>query len=214
MVQLTQDRDTYYPLRVALEDGTPVTLRSLAPTDAEALLRHYAPSAEAGDTEDGFAPPADRAQFGGAGAEVVPPLLALAEGRIVGEATLDRGPAGASADAARARLRLDPDYRERGLGSVLLRELRAIAFDLELDRLVLELDGPPDLRDTARRLGFREVAGHAGDGIRRSGGPTPLELQPGNWALCAPPEAATFADLRFAAATHGSPARLPLAALR
>src|SRR5438477_513171 len=127
MVQLTQDRDTYYPLRLALKDGTPVTLRSLAPADAGTLLRGHAPSAEEGYSEDGVAaPPAGPARFESAGDEVVPPILALAEGSIVGEATLDRHSVGAGAETARARLRLDPDYHARGLGAVLLRELRAI----------------------------------------------------------------------------------------
>jgi GNAT superfamily N-acetyltransferase len=164
------NRQAYYPLEVSLPDGTPVQLRPLgfAREDARAHLDDLARARRSG---------------GAAGDDHPFQLLALADSGVVAAATLEPYAAGGHTGAARARLRLDPDFDRRGLGPVLLRELLDLTFDLEIDRLILELDGQPGLYDAAVGSGFLQIPAGPDD---RPSGRIQLEFQPGAWLACAP----------------------------
>jgi ribosomal protein S18 acetylase RimI-like enzyme len=91
--------------------------------------------------------------------ERVLPLLALVEGKVVGDATLHRRPLGWTRHLCKVRLVIDPAYRQKGLGSLLVRELIEIAKGLKLERLVVELMGSQQAALAAfRHLGFERAA--------------------------------------------------------
>src|SRR5579883_2118826 len=131
-----------YPRDMGLRDGTRLTIRPLEQADCAALLAFFQriPEQERFFLKDDVTSPAvidrwtreldyDRAL----------PLIALDGGRIVADAVLLRQRGGARSHLAELRLVVDPDYRHRGLGSLLMRELTEIAYDAELDQLVFEL---------------------------------------------------------------------------
>jgi ribosomal protein S18 acetylase RimI-like enzyme len=59
----------------------------------------------------------------------------------------------------KARLVIDPQYRQKGLGSLLVKELIEIGKGLKLERLVVELTGGQQAALVAfRHLGFERAA--------------------------------------------------------
>jgi GNAT superfamily N-acetyltransferase len=91
--------------------------------------------------------------------ERVLPLLALVDGRVVGDATLHRRKLGWTRHLGKLRLVIDPDYRQKGVGSLLVKELIEIAKGLKLERLVVELTGSQQAALAAfRHLGFERAA--------------------------------------------------------
>lgn len=154
---------TAYPKQVSLRDGRAVTVRPLASTDADALLKFFLGL----PTEDRYflkhdvtspkvvgswtaQPDYDRAL----------PLIACAGDELVADATLIRSPHGAYRDVANVRVIVAPHYRYQGLGTALLRDLCDIAADAELDRVTAELvSGVQDDAITAtEQLGFIRAA--------------------------------------------------------
>jgi GNAT superfamily N-acetyltransferase len=87
------------------------------------------------------------------------PLIAIHNGRIVGDATLHFSHVGWTKHQGEIRLTTDPRYREKGLGTILLEDLIDIATDLGLEQLSAEI---PPVLDKAfylfEKLGFEEVA--------------------------------------------------------
>jgi ribosomal protein S18 acetylase RimI-like enzyme len=71
--------------------------------------------------------------------ERILPLVAEAGGEIVADATLHRPPAGWMRHAAAVRLVIAPAYRGKGLGTLLINELVALAEETDLERVDVEL---------------------------------------------------------------------------
>jgi len=151
-------RISRYPRDVELRSEQRVTLRPMQAGDAEALMAFFQhiPEGERFFLKDDVTSPAvvcdwarhldyDRAL----------PLLAFAGDRIVADAVLIRHRGGARSHLAEVRLVVDPEYRQRGLGQTLLRELAEIAYDAELDQIVFELveDAEDDSIEAAQFLG-------------------------------------------------------------
>jgi GNAT superfamily N-acetyltransferase len=91
--------------------------------------------------------------------ERVLPLLVLVDGRVVGDATLHRRRLGWTRHLGKVRLVIDPQYRQKGLGSLLVKELIEIGKGLKLERLVVELTGGQQAALVAfRHLGFERAA--------------------------------------------------------
>jgi GNAT superfamily N-acetyltransferase len=95
------------------------------------------------------------------------PLLALLDGKIVGDGTLHHRRAGARRHVGEVRV-VAPAYRNRGVGRALLHQLIALAGDKGLKKLLFEVvaDTEPAARRTAQVLGFVPVAllpGHVCD---------------------------------------------------
>ncbi len=90
----------------------------------------------------------------------VVPMVALAEGRIVADATLHRHRAGARRHIGEIRVVVEPEFRNQGLGSLLVRELVDIAYDNAMDGVVFELvEGKEDgAIKLAEKLGAKRVA--------------------------------------------------------
>ena len=151
-----------YPKRTKLSDRTQVTLRLMIKKDQQALYEFFqrVPREDRLFLRDDVSKPTtiqswveelDYAR--------VLPLLAMADGRVVGDATLHRRPLGWTRHLGKVRLVIDPEYRQKGLGSLLIKELKEIARGLKLERLVVELMGSQQAALAAfRQLGFERAA--------------------------------------------------------
>jgi GNAT superfamily N-acetyltransferase len=67
------------------------------------------------------------------------PLVALDSDQIIAEGVLVRRRGNARSHIAEIRVTVTPEWRNRGLGSALIRELCDIAWDAELDAVLLEV---------------------------------------------------------------------------
>jgi L-amino acid N-acyltransferase YncA len=84
------------------------------------------------------------------------PLIALEGDRIIGEAVLIRKRGPARSHLGELRIVVAPDYREKGLGTVLIRELCDIASDADFSGMLFEIipDTEREAYETAQWLGF------------------------------------------------------------
>lgn len=151
-----------YPKRARLGDRTQVTLRPMVKKDQRALYEFFrrVPREDLLFLRDDVLRPGtiqswvDELDYGR-----VLPFLALVDGRVVGDATLHRRALGWTRHLGKVRLVIDPQYRQKGLGSLLIKELIEIAKGLKLERLVVELMGSQQAALAAfRHLGFERAA--------------------------------------------------------
>lgn len=132
---------TAYPKQLAMSSGPGLTVRPMEPRDAPALLAFFRriPEEERYFLKDdvlseevinGWATHLnyDRAL----------PLLAFDGDRICADGLLIRHRSDARSHYAEVRVVVDPDYRHRGLGTAVLRELIDIAWDAELESVQAE----------------------------------------------------------------------------
>jgi putative acetyltransferase len=131
-----------YPKEISLRDGAVVTVRTLESGDADRLLDFFLtiPEEDRFFLKDDVTSPAlvqgwtQHLNFNRA-----LPLVALDNGRIIAEAVLVRRRGNARSHIAEIRITVTPAWRNRGLGSALMRELCDIAADAELDAALLEV---------------------------------------------------------------------------
>jgi len=151
-----------YPKREKLRNGTEVVLRLMIKEDQRALFEFFqrVPQEDRLFFRDDVSDPATiRAWVDGLNYDRVLPVLALSDGKVIGDGTLHRRERGWAQHVGTVRLVIDPDYREKGLGTLLIRELVEIAKGLKLERLVVELMGTQQAALSAfRHLGFERVA--------------------------------------------------------
>ena len=114
------------------------------------------------------------------------PLLGWVEDKVVADATLHRNRAGARWHSGEVRVLVAPEYRNRGLGTTLLRELAQIADKNGLERLLFEAVAEKEEAaiQAAKFMGFFQVGtlgnfakdldGHSRDLVL-------LELPLGKW---------------------------------
>ena len=153
---------TKYPHTIPLENGFQVTLRPLLKEDEEALTTYFQ-DLPLGDRlclkEDVTDPKVIENWMYNLDYDQVLPLVALDQGRIVGDATLHFSPIGWTQHQGEIRLTTDPQYREKGLGTILVQNLIDIAAGLGLEQLSAEI---PPVLDKAfyllEKMGFKEVA--------------------------------------------------------
>ena len=67
------------------------------------------------------------------------PILALKNGTIIADATLNRRRFGWKWHLGTVRLFVHRDYRKVGLGQLMIKEIADIAFKLELEKLIAEV---------------------------------------------------------------------------
>lgn len=131
-----------FPKQIILRDRSAVTLRPMVREDKEGLLTFFR-----------RLPPEDR-QFlkdDVTRAEIIEgwvrdlnydrvlPILAVFEGRIVGDATLHRQAYGWMRHVGEIRLVTDPFLRRRGLATAMAREIFYLALQAGLDKMVAEM---------------------------------------------------------------------------
>ena len=131
-----------YPKSLPLRDGSSVTIRPMVAGDEKALLAFF----RAIPAEDRIFLQDDVSKAEVIAAwcrnldyERILPLVAEAGGEIVADATLHRPPAGWMRHAASVRLVIAPAYRGKGLGTLLINELVAVAEETDLERVDVEL---------------------------------------------------------------------------
>jgi len=131
-----------YPKEISLLDGPTATVRPLEPGDADGLLDFFlsVPEEDRFFLKDNVASPAQiREWTQHLDFDRALPLVALDDGKIVAEAVLLRRRGNARSHVAEIRIAVTPNWRNRGLGSALMRELCDIAADAELDTVLLEV---------------------------------------------------------------------------
>jgi len=87
------------------------------------------------------------------------PLLAWSGDRIVADAVLEQEPGLWSAHVGKIRMLMHPEFRRRGIGGRLLRELVELARELGLHKLVYECAADQtELMDHLKRCNFISAA--------------------------------------------------------
>jgi L-amino acid N-acyltransferase YncA len=132
---------TRYPKK--LPDG--LQIRPLQPSDRESLGRFFRrlPLEERRLLKEDITDPAIVERFiRELNYEVVLPLVVVEGDRIVADATLHRDQRGWARHVARVRVTLDPEFRTRGLGRALIRELIELSRPLGIALLDAEVLSP------------------------------------------------------------------------
>ncbi|MBF8299010.1 MAG: putative GCN5-related N-acetyltransferase [Dehalococcoidia bacterium] len=178
-----------YPKDITLREGTSVTLRPMASADGDALLDFFQ-RIPADDRyylkEDVLDPSVIKRWMAELDFDRTLPIVALAGGKIIADGTLHRTRAMARRHVGSLRILVDPAYRMKGLGTMLLHELAAIADANVLDRLLLEAVAVKEeaaIR-AAEFVGFVRVAtfpGHVKDADGHPWDVVLLEMPMGKW---------------------------------
>jgi L-amino acid N-acyltransferase YncA len=155
-----------YPRRISLDDGTVVILRPLLKADEAALAEYFRrlpPEDRLCLKDDVTDPKVIENWIYELDYDNLLPLIALHNGDIVGDATLHFSPIGWTRHLGEVRLTTSPQYRVRGLGTILIQNLVDIATRLGLEQLSAEI---PPVLDKAfylfEKMGFKDVAHLAG----------------------------------------------------
>jgi L-amino acid N-acyltransferase YncA len=87
------------------------------------------------------------------------PILALREGKVIADATINRRRSGWKWHIGTVRIFVHKDYRDVGLGHLMIEELSEIAYKLGLEKLLVEI---PDQSNSAinafTRAGYYRAA--------------------------------------------------------
>jgi L-amino acid N-acyltransferase YncA len=152
-----------YPTIYLTEDRVQMTIRPMVPEDKDALLDFFRriPEPDRFALKEDVTDPKimDRWAMTLDYSRVVP-LLAILDGKIVGDGTLHHRRAGARQHIGEVRVLVDPAYRNRGVGRGLLQKLIELAGTKGLKKIVFEVvaDTEEAARHTAQVLGFIPVA--------------------------------------------------------
>ncbi|GAB4332493.1 MAG: hypothetical protein Kow0010_18410 [Dehalococcoidia bacterium] len=152
-----------YPRTVELRDGTSVVLRPMTAGDTGALAQFFLRVPEDDRfflKEDVTSPKvlqrwADELDY-----DRALPLLALKDGDVIADVVLLRHRGGSRSHMAEIRPVIAPEYRGKGLGVIMMRDLIEIACDAELNQVVFEFvkDVQDDAIEAAKFLGAFVVA--------------------------------------------------------
>ncbi len=131
-----------YPKEIVLRDGARLTFRPMVRDDADRLrefFRQIPPEdkmyfREDVDRKEVVERWADTLDYG-----VVLPILALDGERVVGDTTLHRNRTGWKQRVGTIRIQIATDYRHRGLGTAMLREMRHLGEKTALRHIVAEV---------------------------------------------------------------------------
>ena len=150
-----------YPREIMLRDGARLTLRPMTREDADRLWDFFR-----------RIPPADRMYFREDASrktvverwaehldyDSVLPILALEGDRVVGDATLHRNKTGWKQRVGTIRIQIAPDFRHRGLGTAMIREMRHLGEKAALHHLMAEAieEQQPAIR-AFEKMGFERV---------------------------------------------------------
>jgi L-amino acid N-acyltransferase YncA len=151
-----------YQKEVKLKDGNKILLRPMVTEDQDALYTFFkaVPKEDARYLRDDVASKllvekwAKNLEY-----TRTLPVLALKNGSIIADATLNRRRFGWKWHLGTVRLFVHKDYRKVGLGQLMIEEIADIAYKLELEKLIAEV---PDINISAinafTKAGFYRVA--------------------------------------------------------
>jgi len=150
-----------YPKDITLRDGTRVSLRPMIAEDADRLwnfLRqlpeidksHFREDVDSREAVERLAKSLDY--------DTVLPILAIRDDRVVGTVTLIRNKTGWKQRIGIVRILISPDFRHRGLGTALIREIRHLGEKEALVYLVAEVIEEQQAAIRAlERMGFERM---------------------------------------------------------
>ncbi len=152
-----------FPKHFTLDDGTAVEVRPLAQQDHEPLHGFFSriPEEDLYYLKDNVTDlEVIREWTHNINHERVIALEAIVDGEIVCDATIHRTRAFSRRHIGELRVVVDPAYRQRGLGSIVIRELLDIAKEINLYKVYIDL--VPRREEAAirfaERMGFERVA--------------------------------------------------------
>jgi RimJ/RimL family protein N-acetyltransferase len=155
------DLNTYHK-EVSLKNGTKILLRPMAATDKDALYEFFKAVSEEearylrDDVKsrlliESWAKNLDYNR--------TLPILALKGDLIIGDATINRRQFGWKWHLGTVRIFVHNEYRNLGLGEIMVGELVQIAYKLGIEKLVLEIpDTNTAVINTFTKAGFHRAA--------------------------------------------------------
>ena len=178
-----------YPKQIMLFDGQLVTVRPMEEKDEKALLDFFRrlPEEDRFYLKDDVTSP----DVIGHWAKNINffrtfPLLAIVDGRVVSDATLHQKRPGGRRHMGEIRISVDPDYRNQGMGTKMVKELIEVAYLRRLELVTMELVEGTEAQaiGMAERLGFERRAvltGQVKDQQGKSQDLVLLELSVDRW---------------------------------
>jgi len=151
-----------YQKEAVLKDGTKILLRPMAPEDKEALYEFFKGVSEEearylrDDVKsrlliESWAKNLDYSR--------TLPILALKGDIIIADATINRRRSGWKWHLGTVRIFVHNDYRNLGLGELMVNELARIAYGLGIEKLILEIpDTNAAVINTFTKAGFYHAA--------------------------------------------------------
>jgi L-amino acid N-acyltransferase YncA len=147
----------HFPLNMRIA-GEPVTMRLATPGDRESVLRFLKslPDEDLFYLMDDIRSPAGMDRWMESVREqLVTTVVAESGGGVIGYAGLRRGHAQWTNHLGEIRIMVSPEWRGRGLGKLLAKEVFALAHDLDLRRIVARLTSTQNpARYLFQHLGF------------------------------------------------------------
>lgn len=131
-----------YPKKFKTKDNIEITLRQMVKEDEQKLLDFFRRLPETDRMylrDDVSKPETIRKWVENLNYERVFPVLAFHEDTIVGDATLHREIYGWKQHLGEIRIVVAPDYRRKGVGAILAREIYYLALKLGLKKLMAEM---------------------------------------------------------------------------
>ncbi len=162
-----------FPKNINLEDGVAIVLRPLLKDDERAFLAYFqslAPEERVELKEEVTDPKVIKNWMENLDYDIVLPLIALDAGRIIGAASLQFNLSAWTRHQAEVRLSTDPQYRAKGLGTLLMQTLEEVAVKMGLEQLTAEI--PPKLAKAFylfEKLGFAKAAVLEGFALDKDG---------------------------------------------
>ena len=160
-----------YPAERLTRDGEKVTVRPMVPEDADALLEFFRGISK----EERFYLKDDVTSSRVIGQWIsqmdywrVLPLVVTIDARIIADATLHHGRAGARRHTGEVRVLVHPGYADQDVAEIVLGDLIRIASARGLEKLVFEVvaDIEESARSMAQNVGFipaRSLRDHVRD---------------------------------------------------
>jgi len=131
-----------YQKEAQLKDGTKVLLRPMVPEDQDALYEFFkeVPREEARYLRDDVGSRFVVEKWTkNLDYEKTLPILAVKDGIIIADTTLNRRRSGWKWHLGTVRIFVHKDYRNVGLGHLMIEELADIAYKLNLEKLIVEI---------------------------------------------------------------------------
>jgi len=151
-----------YQKEAVLKDGTKILLRPMVLEDQEALYKFFKAVSEEearylrDDVKsrlliESWAKNIDYSR--------TLPILAIKDNLIIADATINRRRSGWKWHLGTVRIFVHNDYRNRGLGELMVDELTKIAYRLGIEKLILEIpDTNTAVINTFTKVGFYRAA--------------------------------------------------------
>jgi len=151
-----------YPKHVLLKDGTELSMRPLRKEDEKELHQYFLrlPQKEVARLKHDVTDPELISKWiYDLDYDIAFPLVAMDNDRIVANGTLKFNMIGWRKHQGEIRTTVDPEYREKGLSTVLVKNMIEIAKSMGLEQLTAEL--APTLDEAYflfEKIGFKEAA--------------------------------------------------------